>query len=356
MITTSSTVKRAYFFEADSEKMDALTAEAKISFAMQKANARLMRFQKVMVSLSGGADSDVMLDLLLRVCPKEKMRFVFFDTGLEFDATKRHLAVLEQKYEITIERIRADVPVPLGVKQYGLPFISKDISTKIGTLQHNGFDFERDGMKPFQELAEIYPRCKAALAWWCNAKSAEHRHYTISQTAYLKEFMIAHPPTFKISDMCCRGAKKQPSHKYEKEGGFDCKCLGLRRAEGGVRATVYKNCYTFDPKANCQSMRPIWWFTDQDKKTYIDTYGLQLSDCYTLYGLKRTGCAGCPFNSRFEEDLKVLSEFEPKLYRAVNAVFGAAYEYTRMYRAFKASAREKKRRGGQMSLFDHFED
>lgn len=107
---------------------DELSPAFKISSAMQKTGARLLRFSKIMVSISGGADSDVMLDLLLKVCPKEKMTFVFFDTGIEYDATKRHLDYLEKKYDIKIDRQRADVPVPLGVKKYGLPFISKMIS------------------------------------------------------------------------------------------------------------------------------------------------------------------------------------------------------------------------------------
>lgn len=105
---------------------DELSPAYKISSAMQKTAARLLHFQKIMVSLSGGADSDVMLDLLLKVCPKEKMTFVFFDTGIEYEATKRHLDYLEGKYDIVIDRQRAAVPVPLGVKKYGLPFISKN--------------------------------------------------------------------------------------------------------------------------------------------------------------------------------------------------------------------------------------
>lgn len=329
-----------------------LDPKLKIAFAMQKASARLLRFQKILVSISGGSDSDVMLDLLLRVCPKEKMTFVFFDTGIEWEATKRHLTELETKYNITIDRRRADIPVPVGVKKYGLPFYSKDISAKINCLQNNNFDFAGDGWATYEELSAKYPRIKSVLKWWCNQK--DKPRFNIARESFLKEFLIENPPTFKISAYCCVGAKKHPSKKYENAGNFDCKCMGLRKAEGGVRAQAYKNCYTYDPAAKTQNMRPIWWFTAQDKQEYIDVYGVGLSDCYLVYGLKRTGCAGCPFNSNFENDLEIMKNHEPKLYRAVTTIFGQSYEYTRKYRAYKAAnetAREIVRKL-QMTIFD----
>ena len=52
---------------AKKKTSDELSPAFKISFAMQKTSARLLRFSKIMVSISGGADSDVMLDLLLKV-------------------------------------------------------------------------------------------------------------------------------------------------------------------------------------------------------------------------------------------------------------------------------------------------
>lgn len=314
-----------------------LSSEAKIASAMQKANARLLKFNKILVSVSGGSDSDVMLDLLLKVCPKEKLSFVFFDTGIEYEATKQHLKYLEERYDIKIDRQRATVPVPLGVKKYGQPFMSKAISSQINSLQNNNFDFANDGWKSYEELAAKYPHCTSSLKWWCNKK--ESRHNNISTNSYLKEFLIAFPPPFKISSQCCYGAKKSTSHAYEKAGNFDCKCMGLRKSEGGVRVVAYSNCFTYNPNISMQNMRPIWWFDDKDKSKYIELYGVVLSDCYLVYGMRRTGCAGCPFNSKFETALQTLQTYEPKLYRAANAIFGESYEYTRKYRQFKEQAK-----------------
>jgi len=71
------------------------------------------------------------------------------------------------------------------------------------------------------------------------------------------------------------------------------------------------------------------------EEEYINRYGVQTSDCYTKYGMQRTGCAGCPFGSRFEEELEIIKIHEPKLCVAANNIFGQSYEYTRAYREFK---------------------
>ena len=84
-------------------------------------------YDEILCSVSGGADSDVMLDLFCRF-DKSKVTFVFFDTGLEYEATKEHLKYLEDKYDIKINVIKAKKPIPLTCRDYGQPFLSKQIS------------------------------------------------------------------------------------------------------------------------------------------------------------------------------------------------------------------------------------
>lgn len=307
-----------------------------ITSSMQKAFAHLQRYQRIMVAVSGGSDSDIMLDMLLRVVDREKLTFVFFDTGIEFLATKKHLDELEKKYQIVIERERATMPVPLGCKKYGQPFLSKYASEMIERLQKNNFDFFADGNKGFDELYAKYPHCKAALKWWTNAHivcNSKKSSFNINRFFGLKEFMIANPPTFKISNKCCLGAKKKTSENYERTRNFDCKCLGLRRAESGIRAVSIKTCFTRMAKG-ADISRPIFWFDDAAKKEYAERYNVVYSNCYVVYGMTGTGCAACPFGSNFENELTILREHESKLYVAVSNIFGDSYDYTRKYREF----------------------
>lgn len=332
-----------------------------INKAIQKSFAVCCRHRNIMVSLSGGADSDDMLDLLLRTCEdKYKLKFVWFNTGIEYNATKEHLNLLEKKYNIKIDRQMAKVPVPLGCKTYGQPFLSKFVSQMIERLQKKNFDFKNDGNKSFEELKQKYKDCEGALTWWCNQyheQEGKKSHFNISNNRWLKEFMIENPPTFNISDKCCLGAKKNTSHDYEKQYDFDLKCVGLRKAEGGIRSSAYKNCYEFDSAKKMQSFRPIWHFSDNDKKTYEKLYNIEHSKCYTEYGFKRTGCCGCPFNSKFEDDLKIIKDREPQLYIAVNNIFKDSYQYTRNYRLFKTKMERGKRQAkGQISIDEILSD
>lgn len=68
-----------------------------------KTNSKLQGYSNVLVSVSGGSDSDIIVDLISKCQNKNsKYNYVFFDTGLEYIATKEHLKFLEEKYKIKI--------------------------------------------------------------------------------------------------------------------------------------------------------------------------------------------------------------------------------------------------------------
>lgn len=295
--------------------------------AYSKINSEL--YHSPVCSISGGADSDIMLDICTKCDKNNKITYVWFDTGLEYQATKNHLDFLEEKYGVTIKHCKAIKPIPTSCKIHGQPFLTKHASDMIERLQRHDFQWEDAS---FEELALKYPKCLGALKWWCNAWGDNSR-FNIARHKYLKEFMIANPPKFKISKKCCQYAKKDVIDKYIVNNSHDLNIYGVRRAEGGIRASAYKNCFT-ENTGECDDYRPLFWYTDIDKEEYEQYYNIVHSECYTKYGLKRTGCAGCPFNSNFENELDIIKENEPKLFIAVNNIFGDSYNYTREYRKF----------------------
>lgn len=285
-------------------------------------------YKKIVCSISGGSDSDDMLDICYRCDKDNKIDYVWFDTGLEYQATKDHLKYLERKYGIEIKPYKAIKPIPITCKTYGQPFISKQVSEFMYRLQRHNFKWEDED---YDTLIKKYPKCQSALEWWCNTKKS--KKMSIAQNKWLKEFIISNPPTFKISNKCCLYAKKNVSHKLLKENDYDLNITGIRKAEGGARAVAYKSC--FDEGDNgVDNYRPLFWYKDCDKSVYEKEYDIIHSKCYTEYGLKRTGCAGCPFGRDFEFELQVIKEHEPKLFKAVNNIFKDSYEYTRKYREF----------------------
>ena len=61
------------------------------------------KYKKIVCTISGGSDSDVMLDIVWRCDKDNKVDYVWFDTGIEYQATKEHLKYLEEKYNIKIK-------------------------------------------------------------------------------------------------------------------------------------------------------------------------------------------------------------------------------------------------------------
>ena len=292
--------------------------------------------QRIVCGISGGADSDVVLDILTKLDPHHKIKYVWFNTGIEYEATKRHLDYLESKYGITIERIPAKVPIPLGCKKYGVPFWSKHVSEMIYRLQKHDFKWEDED---FETLYARYPACKGALRWWCNRFENTKQGISKFNIAYvrgLKEYMVAFPPKFRISGKCCNGAKKDVAKKFLTDYGADLNILGIRKAEGGIRSTAYKTCFdTAKDSESWDHYRPIFWYTDEDRRKYEETFDVKHSDCYCKYGLDRTGCAGCPFGKNFELEVEICRIYEPKLYKAIINIFGDSYEYTRQFLEFR---------------------
>lgn len=306
------------------------------------------KYERICCSISGGSDSDIMMDICTKVDIHKKITYVFFNTGLEYSATKEHIKFLEQKYHVEIKTYEAwkyGMTIPSSCKKYGQPFINKEVSEFMQRLQRHNFKWED---KPFDKLYKEYPRCKSALKWWCNMKTPSHN---IEKNKWLKEFLIENPPKYRISNTCCRKAKKDIAHKILNIGKYDLNIVGVRKAEGGVRASAYKNCYSNNEK-DIDEYRPVFWYKNEDKRCYEQNYSIVNSKCYTEYGLKRTGCCGCPFGKDFEYELEVLEKYEPNLYTAVCNVFKDSYEYTRQYKEFCKEMDRKKKGYYQMSILD----
>lgn len=308
---------------------DAIELTTKVLLAAKNDN------KIVACSVSGGADSDILVDLCERTVP-HFVNYVFFDTMIEYQATKEHLKYLEQKYGIEIHREKAKVPVPLGNKKYGVPFLSKQVSEFIYRLQKHNFTWED---KPYEELIQKYPNCQIALKWWCNARS-EDSWFNIKRNTWLKEFMIKNPPPFKVSSKCCDGAKKRPADNYYKTHQVDISIIGIRKAEGGARA-VHKDQLEYSKSHKMQMFYPILFFTDSDRSEYETEFSIAHSKCYSEYGMVRTGCAACPLGQDFTLKRKILREYEPKLSKAIENMWGEVYEYTNKYHEFQKMMNRK---------------
>lgn len=297
---------------------------SRINNTLGKMAYYLGNHNSICVSVSGGSDSDIIVHMIATYFREflYKIYFVFVNTGLEYRATLRHLEYLEERYNIKIERV-SGVPIPLAVKKTGVPFVSKNVSEFIGRLQDHGFDFSDTTV---DQGVEKYGRVRAALRWWCD-DFGDRSRFNISSKKGLKEILKENGTTVKISCACCKISKKDPLNKFQKQVDADLVITGIRKAEGGARANAYKNCFNPAGKKIAWDLyMPLFYWGDKEKAYYKETEGIVYSDCYEVWGMRRTGCVGCPFALNRNEELSMMKKYEPQMHKACMSVFGAAYE------------------------------
>lgn len=320
---------------------------------------RLYQHPKAICSYSGGSDSDILIDLIERTratFPRlPKVDYVFFNTGLEMQAIKDHVNDTAQKYGVEIRVARPKIGIVKAARTYGIPFVSKIMSSGLSEWQKKGIPLEiteeyneaEDKAAKRQELRERYPNCESVINFLCCCNSAgEPRpniQLVINSSKYMRDFISEYPPDFQISAKCCDYCKKQIAHQVQKP--YEMIITGERRDEGGMRSVPRKDntALCFTETANGQyRLRPLYYVSDKDKEWYKQYYGIRYSDAYEVYGLTRTGCCGCPISYKAVEDLEKIRPFEPNVVKAAWNIFGKSYEYRAKYNAYKAEQSRRK--------------
>ena len=331
---------------------------------------RLREHPKAICSYSGGADSDILMHMIEQareILPSlPKVKYVFFNTGLEMKATKDHVKAMSEKYGVEIQTVRPEIGIVTSARKYGQPFVSKIMSSGLEGWQKKGIPLEivdeynnaEDKAAKRKELKERFPGCESTINFLCCCNSkGEPRpdiQLVINSSRYMLDFIRNYPPDFKISARCCDYCKKQVAHKVQKD--YEMVITGERRDEGGMRSVPRKDnttlCFT-ETSGGQYRLRPLYYVSDKDKEWYKATYGIRYSDAYEVYGMKRTGCCGCPISYRATEDLELIREHEPNLVKAAWNVFGDSYRYRQQYREYKAKRMMNEREiNGQISVYD----
>ena len=322
---------------------------------------------KAICSYSGGADSDIMIDLIEKtraIFHLPPVDYVFFNTGLEMKATKDHVKATAEKYGVTIREVRPEVNIVTAVRRDGLPFVSKIMSAGLEGWQKkqiplsiaDEYEQAEDKAAKRAELKERYPGSETTINFLCccNSKGEPRPNIqlVINSSKYMRDFINEHPPTFKISANCCNHCKKHIAHKVQKD--YEMIITGERRDEGGMRSVPRKDntalCFTETASGQFR-LRPLYYVTDGDKAWYKKTYNIRYSDAYEVYGLTRTGCCGCPISYKAVDDLELIRPYEPVLVKAAWNVFGDSYRYRQQYNEYKKARMANKNMSGQLDMF-----
>lgn len=327
---------------------------------------RLREHPNAICSYSGGADSDIMIDLIERTRKMHRLppvKYAFFNTGLEMQATKDHVKDVAQKYGVEIETFRPKVNIVMATREHGVPFVSKIMSAGLQQWQKKGvplsiadeYNEAEDKAAKRQELRERYPKCESVINFLCccNSKGEPRPNIqlVINSSKYMLDFIKENPPDFKISADCCTYCKKNLAHKVQKD--YDMIITGERRDEGGMRSVPRKDntalCFT-ETSDGQYRLRPLYYVSDKDKQWYKDYYGIRYSDAYEVYGLTRTGCCGCAISYKAVEDLEKIRPYEPNVVKAAWNIFGASYRYRQKYNEYKRKRMDEEKKARKKSV------
>lgn len=331
---------------------------------------RLREHPNAICSYSGGADSDILIDLIEScrdIVPSlPKVKYVFFNTGLEMQATKNHVKRTAEKYGVEIMEARPEINIVRATRKCGVPFVSKIMSQGLEGWQKkklplsiaDEYDQAKDKHGKRQELRERYPGCESLINFLCCCNAAgdprPNIQLVINSSKFMRDFISEYPPDFKISAKCCDYCKKHVAHRIQK--GYEMIITGERRDEGGMRSVPRQDntalCFT-ETASGQYRLRPLYYVSDKDKVWYKEQFDIRYSDAYEVYGLTRTGCCGCPISYKAVDDLELIGKHEPMIAKAAWNIFGDSYRYRQKYNMYKESRmKDEKQIPGQMSIED----
>lgn len=257
------------------------------------------------VAFSGGKDSTVLHHLIDMALPNNKIPRVYMNTGIDY----QYIYQFVNKLKDNDDRIIIVNPTQ-NIKQmletFGYPFKSKTHSHFLSTYRISGMT---DSVKQYAQNWEKdnFYKCPKKL-----------------QYQFTEDFKIP------VSDRCCLKLKKEPAHKWQIENNKSISITGMRKDEGGARAKG--SCIVTQPDGTISKFHPLFIVSDEFVDWFIDKFNIELCKLYyPPYNFKRTGCKGCPFNRRLDEELEMLEKYLPNERKHCELIWKPIYdEYRRI--------------------------
>lgn len=259
------------------------------------------------MSFSGGKDSTALHYLLDEALPGNTIPRVFINTGIEYGAIVEFVNKIANS-DNRIHIIKPSRNIVATLQKYGYPFKSKDHSKVLNTYQNSG-------------------TLPSVISYLDPTR--------ISKYGCPKKLLSQFTPEYKlkVSDACCRALKKQPIQKWSRENNRPIAITGIRASEGGARSR-HSNCLSFGGKDNKspKKFHPLLPVTDDLLEWFIDTRGFELCKLYYApFNFERTGCKGCPFNIKLQNQLDVMSSLLPNERKQCERIWEPVYkEYRRL--------------------------
>lgn len=255
------------------------------------------------ISFSGGKDSTVLHELIDMALPKNKIPRVYANTGIELNMIK-DFVLKKQKNDNRFVIIQPKTNIKEMLNIYGYPFKSKGHSEMVERYQRRGkitsvlqYLGERPDKKP-----------------WSSFKSCP----TKLRYQFTDDFNL------RISDKCCEKLKEEPLKEWCKENKKSYGIVGIMRSEGGRRTSTVCLAFINGKLKNFHPLAPV---TKEWEDWFIDQYNIDICDIYKPpYNFIRTGCKGCPFAIKIQEELDTLEKYFPAERKQCEYIWSPVYE------------------------------
>lgn len=257
--------------------------------------------ENFVISFSGGKDSTVVSALVDLALPNNKIPRVYCNTGIEYLKMIEHVKKLQEK-DNRIVVIKPTKNIKKVLEEFGYPFKSKEHSLYVATYQSIG-----DKSKTVQRY--LYP-------------SEKRKYYGCIDKL---KYQFTPSFTLKLSSKCCDKLKKEPFKKWCKENNKTINITGIRATERGLRG-IKSKCIVFRNN-KLKSFQPLSPIKEDWIDWFIKEYNIELCELYhEPYNFKRTGCKGCPFNPKLQNDLDLMKELLPNEYLQCERIWQPVYE------------------------------
>lgn len=241
-----------------------------------------------------------MSELIDLALPGNDIPRVYADTGIELNMVKNYV-LKKAETDSRIVILKPSKPIKQLLEEKGYPFKSKMHSKWLDYYQRKGMI---PSVKNYLGIGEkdIYHSCPKKLKY-----------------QFSEDFKI------RVSDKCCEELKEKPLKNYEKESGRTIGITGVMREEKGRR--LFANCLSFYNKKHPSRFQPLVAVSKEWEDWFIEEYGVELCDIYKEpYCFPRTGCKGCPFAIRLQDELNTLEKYFPGERKQCEKIFGPVYE------------------------------
>lgn len=294
-----------------------MTNEFILEDRIQKVQQIINKYDErnFVVSYSGGQDSNVLHKLIDLALPDNKIPRVYSNTGIEYKAIVdfvKQKAEQDDRFEI----ITPKVPIKQMLEEQGYPFKSKEHSELVRMYQNNPNLFY-----PNRRNLRVYVGIDITRKGKKNLRPCPQK--------LLYQFRYDEGLSFKVSDKCCHYLKTEPFDRWQRERERPIAIIGLMREEGGRRSRA--NCLAFSNN-KLKSFQPLVAVTKDWEKWFIDKYQVDLPILYyPPYNFERTGCKGCPFAPKLQQNLDIMEKYFPSERKQCEIIWKPVYdEYRRI--------------------------